>query len=109
MPRDLTVRIRVDTSALREALHQLATTGASATQAMAAVRTRLPDHIRIEAPGIRIEAPTGDAGWLGLSSDAMAFDLRPDDCWRCDATVATDALGLCAGCRTALADAPASA
>lgn len=96
MPRDLTVRIRVDTSALREALHQLATTGASATQAMAAVRTRLPDHIRIEAP-------TGDAGWPGLSSDAMVFDLRPDDCWRCDATAAADALGLCAACRTVLA------
>ncbi len=35
--------------------------------------------------------------------DAQPIDPRPDDCWRCDAVVSTDDLGLCPPCRAALA------
>ncbi len=35
--------------------------------------------------------------------DARPIDSRPDDCWRCDAALSTDDLGLCARCRAALA------
>ncbi|HEV2070160.1 MAG TPA: hypothetical protein VGR26_10230 [Acidimicrobiales bacterium] len=34
--------------------------------------------------------------------DASAVDSRPDDCWRCDAAVSADALGLCPACRADL-------
>ncbi len=35
--------------------------------------------------------------------DARPIDARPDDCWRCDAAVSADDLGLCLSCRRALA------
>ena len=36
------------------------------------------------------------------SIDALAFDVRPNDCWRCDAASDVDALGLCGSCRSDL-------
>lgn len=34
--------------------------------------------------------------------DGQAIDPRPDDCWRCDAALSADALGLCPDCRNDL-------
>ncbi|MDP9453311.1 MAG: hypothetical protein M3P97_07995 [Actinomycetota bacterium] len=34
--------------------------------------------------------------------DAGAIDVRPDDCWRCDAAASADSLGLCPACRSDL-------
>lgn len=46
-------------------------------------------------------------GWSLLTRavaapDQIAYDHRPDDCWRCDAKPADGALGLCTSCRTDL-------
>ena len=34
--------------------------------------------------------------------DARPIDSRPDDCWRCDAALSVDGLGLCPACRAHL-------
>ena len=39
-----------------------------------------------------------------VATDQMAYDSRPDDCWRCDARSADGALGLCTSCRRDLTE-----
>lgn len=55
-------------------------------------------HARLLRP-VRRERPGGTPRlW-----DASPIDSRPDYCWRCDAALSADALGLCPSCRSDLA------
>lgn len=50
--------------------------------------------------GVPVERGVVSGAWGVVSGtfDSVPLDVRPDDCWRCDAAAAVDGLGLCGPC-----------
>lgn len=91
---------------LRNFAQTIGLMGARADDALARITELRPHLPQSEAfsqarqllmtEAIAARSPSFIHVWL---PDQIALDPSPDDCWRCDATVADGPLGLCTSCR----------